>query len=328
MTRSKEPAAQGGAKDIEAPVPTIVGPRPEAGPGASISVPRGMEKLLTLAGLNAGWKEKTLADPLRAAAEADIPLTPIESAILKSIPSKTLGQMILSFVRTRLTPVRETALAAGTAAAALLATTEGLGMGRPPAPEGIRPDTHPERAESAVPLPGQISWAPSLAVALEQAAASNRAVMVVCPYGVETISRPSRPPATLGIEIVGITMEVPTSRFLLGLCRDGNESVAAAIAAAGLIAVKPADDAGHALGETEGRTAYLAMLREYGVAEVAPLVFFLAPDGTVLKQEHRADEHRMTAAIEAVPALLATWMANQIPVAPPAPRATRGHTIP
>ncbi len=319
MSASDHSDTHGRANDIEAPVPTIVGPRPETEPGASISVPRGMEKLLTLAGLNEEWKAKTLADPLGAAAEADIRLSPSESAILKTIPSKTLGQMIHSFVGARLTPVRGAALAAGTAAAALLAATDGLG--RAPATEGMRPDTPQERATAAVPSPDQIHWETSLAVALAQAAASNRVVMVVCPYGAKPVSRRTGPPFSMGI-----TVELPTSRFLLELCRNGNESVAAAVARAKLIAVKPPDDAGNPWNDTDGRKAYVAMLEKYKVADAAPLVFFLAPDGTVLRQERRVSERNIARAIEAMPALLARWMANQARAPQPAPPATRGHT--
>jgi hypothetical protein len=319
MTGSKHSNSQDRAKDIEAPVPTIVGPRPEAGPGTSISVPHGMEKLLALAGLNEEWKVKTLADPVRTAAEADIPLSPSESAILKVIPPQTLGQMILSFVRTRLTPVRDTAIAAGTAAAALLAATDGLGGQA--AREGIRPDIPQERAIPEAPVPVQIQWETSLEVALAQASASNRAVMVVCPYGAKTITRRAGPPGTLGI-----TVELPTSRFLLELCREGNESVAAAIANAKLIAVKPPDAAGDYEGDSEERKAYVAMLVKYRVADKAPLVFILAPDGTGLRREHRTDERSVISAIEAVPVLLAEWIAKQTPPPEPAPPATRGHT--
>jgi hypothetical protein len=317
MNTSENSDSHDRSNEIEAPVPTIVGPRPEAAPGATISVPRGMESLLTLAAMNEDWKDKTLADPLRAAAEADIQLSPSESAILKAIPAKTLGQMILSIIRTRLAPIRDTALAAGTASAALLAATDVLGE---VASLGIRPDIPPEPAEPAVPAPAQIKWEATLAAALKQAAASKRAVMVVCPYGAKAVDR-GGPPGS-----AGITMEVPTSRFLQELCRDGNKSVAAAVATARLIAVKASDEAATPKADAPVRKSYVAMLEKYGVADAAPLVLFLAPDGTVLHREQAADERKLVAAVEAVPVLLAKWLTAKQPPADPAPPATKGHT--
>ncbi len=226
--------------------------------------------------------------------------------------------MIISFVRTRLAPVRDTALAAGTAAAALLAATEGFGG--QVASEGIRPDIPQERASSEAKIPEQIQWETSLEDALAKAEASNRAVMVVCPYGTKTVSRNVGPPGSFGL-----TVELPTSRFLLELCREGNESVAAAVAAANLIAVKPPEAAGDYEGDSEERKEYIAMLEKYGLADMAPLVFFLTPDGTGLMPERRVDERSVISAIESVPIMLAEWIAKQSPPAEPAPPATRGH---
>lgn len=318
MNTSENSDSHDRLNEIAAPVPTIVGPRPEAAPGSTISVPRGMENLLTLAAMNEDWKDKTLADPLRAAAEAEIQLSPSESAILRAIPAKTLGQMILSIIRTRLAPIRDSALAVGTASAALLAATDALGELES---FGIRPDIPPEPARPVVPAPVHIKWEASLAAALKQAAASKRAVMVVCPYGAEMVSRRTGPPGSLGILV-----EVPKSRLLQELCRDGNKSVAAAVTTAKLIAVKPPDEAGSAEGGVPARKNYVAMLEKYGVADDAPLVFFLAPDGTVLHREQPTDERKVVRAIEAVPVLLAKWLTAKQPPAEPAPPATKGHT--
>jgi hypothetical protein len=250
MNTSLNPDSHDRKNEIEAPVPTIMGPRPEAVPGATIAVPRGLENLLTLAAMNEDWKDKTLADPIRAAAEAEIQHSPSESAILRTIPANALGQMILSFVRARLAPIRDTALAVGTASASLLATTDVWSS--EPATDGIRPDIPQERTKPTVPAPAQIKWEPSLAAALKQAAATNRAVMVVCPYG--------------------------------------------------------------------------AMLEKCDVADDAPLVFFLAPDGTVLSREQMVDERKAVSAVAAVPVLLAKWLTAQKPPADPAPPATKRHT--
>jgi hypothetical protein len=319
MKPSKHSDSHDRTNEIEAPVPTIVGPRPEGISGATISVPRGLENLLTLAAMNEDWKDKTLADPIRAAAEAEIQLSPSESAILRTIPAQTLGQMILSMFRTRLAPIRDTALAVGTASAALLAATDVLGEEMPS--RGIRPDIPPEPAKPAVPAAGQIKWEASLVMALKQAAASKRAVMVVCPYGAEKVSRRTGPPGSLGILV-----ELPKSRLLQELCNDGNPAVAAAVATAKLIAVKPPDEAGSTPDSVPARKEYVAMLKKYGVADDAPLVFFLAPDGTVLHREQPTDERKIVRAVETVPVLLAKWLTAQQPPVDPAPPATKGHT--
>ena len=59
MTTPQGSDAEDRTKDVEAPSPTIVGPRPEGESGESISVPRGMEQLLTLAGLNEAGIERS-----------------------------------------------------------------------------------------------------------------------------------------------------------------------------------------------------------------------------------------------------------------------------
>jgi hypothetical protein len=318
MNPSEHSDSHDRTNEIEAPVPTIVGPRPEGLSGATISVPRGLENLLTLAAMNEDWKDKALADPLRAAAEAEIQLSPSESAILRTIPAKTLGQMILSILRTRLAPIRDTALAVGTASAALLAATDVHGEDLPS--RGIRPDIPPEPVKPSVQTLGKIKWEASLAAALKQAAASKRAVMVVCPYGAETVGRGGAPGTA------GILIEMPTSRFLQELCRDENQSVAAAVATAKLIAVKPPDEAGSKVDGVPARKEYVAMMKKYGVADDAPLVFFLAPDGTVLHREQPTDERKVVRAVETVPVLLAKWLTAKQPPAQPAPPATKGHT--
>ncbi|MEW6357459.1 MAG: hypothetical protein AB1696_14105 [Planctomycetota bacterium] len=313
MAASKKSNEQDKTKNIEAPAPTIVGPRPDGAAGASISVPRGMEKLLTLAGLNEDWREKTLADPLSAAAEANIPLSPTESAILMATPPKTLAQMILSFVRTRLSPLRNTAITAGTAAAALLATTDYADSQE--ATKGIRPDTPTPPSTVTRTVPDSIQWQDSVEAALARAAASNRAVFVVCPYGVKWVTEEGAPPGSAGMRL-----ELPSSRFLEDLCSKGNDSIEKAVVAANLIAVKLPVLRGKKVG------AYLAMLQKQGVAAAAPLVFFLAPDGTVLHRDNGADEAHVVGAIEAVPPLLAKWIAERTPPPKPAPPATKGHT--
>ena|GEM_PF-293569 len=106
---------------IDEPLSTIVGPRSERAGGGRIVVPRGMERLLTLAGSSPEWREKVLAGPLNAADEAGIGLSASERAILGAVPRGALEQVAASFARrTVRTPLGRTA--AGVAAAALLAT--------------------------------------------------------------------------------------------------------------------------------------------------------------------------------------------------------------
>jgi hypothetical protein len=102
--------------------------------------------------------------------------------------------------------------------------------------------------------------------------------------------------------------------------------VATAVTTAKLIAVKPPDEAGSAEGGVPARKNYVAMLEKYGVADDAPLVFFLAPDGTVLHREQPTDERKVVRAVEAVPVLLAKWLTAKQPPVEPAPPATKGHT--
>ena len=136
--------------------------------------------------------------------------------------------------------------------------------------------------------------------------------MVVCPLGAKPVTKHAGPPFSRGISI-----EIPRSPFLSELCETGNGTVADAVFAAGLIAVKP--PAG------EDHRAYVARLEKYGVSDAAPLVFFLAPDNTILSQfvlPAKAD--KLVEAIRAVPPLLAAWMTKHRPPVTPAPPATQG----
>ena len=129
-------------RQVDEPSPTIVGPRPAEGSGGKVSIPQGLERLLTLAGISAEWRERVLADPLAAAGEAGIELSGSEAAILKATPRPALEQMCDSFGR-RHGGVSLGKAAAGLAAAALLATgLSGCGDRMPPA-GGARPDVPP-----------------------------------------------------------------------------------------------------------------------------------------------------------------------------------------
>jgi len=308
---------------IDEPPPTIVGPRPERGSGNQVTVPQGLERMLILAGLNDSWRRRLLADPLGTAAAAKIPLSPSETAILGAISPQTFGQMIAAFTRKRLPTIRDTAIAAGTAAAALLAATA---CDSEPATKGIRPDL-PDAQNRLSHIPSTpIAWATSLDDALAAAATSGQAVMVVCPYGGERTSRHTGPPGTLGI-----TMEVPSSSFLVELCESGNPLVAEAIVAANLIAVRPSPAAGTPWDDEHGhRQAYVAMLTKFQALKEAPLIIFLAPDGTELGRcEKVMKSEKITQVIADIPLRLQQWHTRQpTPATPaPAPAATRGHTV-
>jgi len=140
---------------VNEPAPTVVGPQPaERDGGRKIQVPRGLEKLVALAGLSSEWREKVGADPLAAAREAELELSENERAIVTSIPRPALEQMIDSFAGKAPRPKGIKRMAAGAAAAALLATAlTGCGdKPEPPAPTGSRPDVPPARP--ATPEPG------------------------------------------------------------------------------------------------------------------------------------------------------------------------------
>ncbi len=131
------------ANTVNEPAPTVVGPQPAAREGGRrIQVPRGLEKLVALARLSPEWREKVVSDPLAAAGEAELELSESEQAIVKSVPGSSLSQMIDSFGARLPEAAKFGRMAAGAAAAALLATAlTGCGDDRGPAPTGIRPDT-------------------------------------------------------------------------------------------------------------------------------------------------------------------------------------------
>lgn len=279
-------------------------PPAEATPGATISVYADWGRTLNSPRWCRIEGTRSLADPLGAAAESGIPLSPSESAILKTIPAQTLGQMIFSVIRTRLAPLRDTALAAGTASAALLAATDVHGDDHPS--RGIRPDIPPEPVKPTVQRRSDQVGNLAGGGRSSEPRIRQRAVMVVCPYGAKTVRRRTGPPGTLGI-----TVEMPTSRLLHDLCHKGIHTVNGAAATAKLIAVKPFGEAAWLKENAPGRQIYVKMLEKYGVADDAPLVIFLAPDGTVLSRVQPADERKIVGAIKAVPALLAKWLATR-----------------
>ena len=118
-----------------------------------MEVPRGIDKLVALASLGAEWREKVLADPLAAANEAELELSESERAIVRSVSPETLAGMIDSFRESVPRPSGLGKLAAGAAAAALLAATlSGCGEDSQPV-EGARPDIPESKPRDVEPAP-------------------------------------------------------------------------------------------------------------------------------------------------------------------------------
>jgi len=141
---------------INEPSPTVVGPQPASRDGGrKIQVPRGLEKLVALAKLSSDWRAKVVADPVSAAGEAGLELSDSERAIVKSVTAASLEQMIDSFGAKLPQPRKLGRMAAGAAAAALLATalTGCSDEPEPPAPTGIRPDVPASKPEQPEPAP-------------------------------------------------------------------------------------------------------------------------------------------------------------------------------
>lgn len=150
-------------RPIDEPSPTVVGPQPsERRGGRKLNVPRGLEKLVALAGLGPEWREKVLTDPLAAANEAELELSDSERAIITSVPPEALAGIVDSFRELVPRPSGLGRLAAGAAAAAVLAAAlAGCGedeerrersLGIPP----DRPPPNPRKVEPAPPAEGGV----------------------------------------------------------------------------------------------------------------------------------------------------------------------------
>jgi hypothetical protein len=118
---------------------------------------RTIEVLLKKASVDPRFRERLLESPSAAAASLGLPLTPVEEAVLASVPRGELARMI---ERVRV-PAEQRSVFRGVAAAAMLALVAGTAaMGcRPPpaAPSAARPPAL-ERNEP-------IEWHPAIAIA-------------------------------------------------------------------------------------------------------------------------------------------------------------------
>jgi hypothetical protein len=124
---------------------TIVGGRPRARRKRKIRIPIGIEKLLCRAAADPAFQQALQEDRAATLAELGPQLTGTEAAILASIPSATLAEMILNIDLERHSRRR---FMRGVVAATLAAATSGLGaLGCNAEPEevygggGIAPDT-------------------------------------------------------------------------------------------------------------------------------------------------------------------------------------------
>ena len=350
-------------RQVDEPSPTIVGPRPAEGASGKLSIPQGLERLLTLAGISAEWRSRVLADALNAAAEAKIELSESERAILKSIPRSALEAMVASFGR-RHGGASYGKLAAGAAAAALLAGSAFAGE-IPAAPGGIRADEPPPQpAKEGVPAPTGIRpdvpeeapavlWLTVLDDALVQARKSNRAVMAVFlspkAGGSWDESGLLRSPDGVPVAIAGnmayrVSEEAKSQR----ICLAGSKDCRAAVKNADLVAVKlaklvkPRDftrddtpeqiaklEAEHKAYEKASKT-YEEAFKKYALdAKKLPAVVWLAPDGSELSKVVQPDDEAVfVKLIKEVPPQLAKWINDQRKpeVAPPATDGIRPDT--
>jgi hypothetical protein len=338
---------------IDEPAPTIVGPQPGGREGArKINIPRGMERLVALAGMSPGWREKVLSDPLAAALEGGIELSGSERAILSSIPRAAFQRMIGGFARSGMTPGQHVAkVAAGAAAAALLVTGLGYSGESPSAKGGARSDVPPPNPKVGMPAPTgsrpdlpdvapKVLWMTDLEAAIAQARKTKRAVMAVFGHpnpGAGKKLPPSRPNAGVSAETLKLTAAEKSQK----ICMTTSKAFRKAVKNSGALAVRVVKPyppgfmtAARELTPKEQKQikaysaklkTYNAALKKYGIAKTLPSVVFIAPDGSQLGSLKRPTaEKKLIAAISAIPPLLAKWIIAQKKKPEPRPAALGG----
>ncbi len=336
------------------PGPTIVGPRPEDGGAGARNIPRGMEKLLTLAGISPEWRGDILADPVGAARSAGIALSESEKAILGSVPPATISAMADSLAARAGRPVLSRA-AAGLAAAALLATNLTGCDNRPV--KGVQPDRPPSKASYAPSATAPIEWLGSLDEALAKAKAESLAVMVVVPHPKPGtfVTRLENPTKGHNGDTPNPGREEKSQKVILS---DSSE-FRAAVKAAALVPIRlpqpvapPLNDGAteeerkrqwEAWERYEGeRQAWVRNLDRcigpwrpemgprdrFGEADSPskdlPAIAFLAPDGSILSVLRQpTEESQLLEAVRSVPPLLAKWMTERRET-PPIPPVVAG----
>jgi hypothetical protein len=328
-------------RQVDEPSPTIVGPRPDEGAGGKVSIPQGLERLLTLAGISAEWRSRVLAEPLAAAAEAKIELSASERAILKAVPRPTLEGMVASFARKHGSSAIVRYATGAVAAAALLATGIAYGADSPATKGGVRADEpepkrpvgmeteggiRPDVPEEAKP----VLWMTALEDALAQAKKDNRAVLAVFLPAAKVEAPKPPPPPTRGISIdrPRPSAEEKSRKVVL----TDSKEFRSAMKGADLVAVRvakpvanPVDPEKEKDAYDKAMAAYEAALKKYGLEEgKLPAVVFLAPDGTEFAKLVQPDEEaKLIEGIKATPPQLAKWITEQRKAQPP-PAATDG----
>jgi hypothetical protein len=300
--------------------------RRESVSGSPGQVSQSIEKLVTLATLSPAWREKILADPLAAAAEAKLELSDSERAIIVGIPRATLEKTIdgMKASGARAFPVGKLVAGTAAAAAALLATTS-CTLGHSAVVY--------ERPVGAQPTP-LAEGASELERTLARARASGndtvayRAVMAVFPHPDPPQQSPS--PIRVGISI----RDQSAWRANRGnaVLESESDAIRDALRDAGLLRARvirpgkpleglPLEDRRAA----EKRLAnYENVVKKYDVGKTLPAVVFLAPDGSVLKQVIcPTTERELLREIESIPPLLAAWITAQRRPQPSSP-ATDG----
>jgi hypothetical protein len=326
-------------RQIDEPSPTIVGPRPAEGAGGKFSIPQGLERLLTLAGISTEWRSKVLADPFGAAAEAGIGLSASERAILKAVPRSALEAMAGSFARKHGSSAVVRYATGAVAAAALLATGIAYGGDSPATKGGVRADdpepkrpvgmeteggVRPDVPEDAKP----VLWMTALDDGLAQARKGNRAVMAVFLFSAKASKDNEQYLVPMaGVMAVRESQEEKSQK----ICLSDDKEMRAAVKNADLIAVKLArpvkpremtkDDSVEDIARLEAERkayekankSYLEAFEKYGLDEKKlPAVVFLAPDGTEFAKLVQPDqEAKLLEGIKATPPQLAKWITEQ-----------------
>jgi hypothetical protein len=141
--------------DDRAADPTIVGGRPLRTNRSMSGIPRGIDVLVKKASVDPDFRKILLDKRAEAAAEIGLELTPAEVTLLTTIPQSQIEQIIANTT----VPDEHRRVFLGKIAALMLAlvsvglpgcgppginpfrpTLQGVEPGRPPAPQGIRPD--------------------------------------------------------------------------------------------------------------------------------------------------------------------------------------------
>lgn len=283
----------------ESPAPTIVGPRPGGAGTERRDVPRGIERLLLSARLDADERAAILADPVAAAWRAGVDLSASERAILAAVPRTALEEMIRSFGTRAAVATAAPTPSASVAAAALLATAlGGCDQAAPPHDQGPASaqtqTTYNPATEGVRPAGAPIVWTPALEEAQRRATQSRQGIMLVL-LATENVEDPHHPSRGVRPDLPAIA----ASRRLVQIF-DEDRGVRDAVWAARLIAVRITEPVG------ADRHAFDELLERFDLARAdLPAIVFVGPDAAVLGRFARAaDPRALVQAIRAIPRLV------------------------